>query len=67
MALLFWYVGFMIAMDFLAYGIGLVVEKIWGSNASLVVFLTLYFLGLWFAWLLSVWMTKPKTEPEPSR
>jgi hypothetical protein len=32
---------------------------------SLIVFLTLYFLFLWFSWLLAVWMTKPK-EPEPA-
>ena len=60
MALIAWYVGFMITGDFLAYFIGLFVEYEWGSHASLVVFLTLYFLFLWFAWLLSVWMTEPK-------
>jgi hypothetical protein len=27
---------------------------------SLIVFLVLYFLFLWFSWLLAVWMTKPK-------
>jgi hypothetical protein len=62
MTLIFWYLGFMIAGDLLAYVIGLGVEHVWGSNASLFVFLTLYFLGLWFAWLLSVWMTEPKPE-----
>jgi hypothetical protein len=60
MALIFWYLGFMIAGDFAAYFLGLFVEYEWGSNASLIVFLTLYFLSLWVAWLLSVWVTQPK-------
>jgi len=60
MAILFWYLGFMVAGDFLAYFLGLFVEGQWGSKASLMVFLTLYFLFLWVSWLLAVWMTKPK-------
>ena len=35
-----------------------------GAVASLWVFLTLYFLFLWFAWLLAVWMTAPKQAPQ---
>jgi hypothetical protein len=31
---------------------------------SLIVFLALYFLSLWVAWLLSVWMTKPRRAPQ---
>lgn len=46
MALLFWYVGFVVAGDVLAYSIGRFVEYELGSNASLIVFLTLYFLSL---------------------
>jgi hypothetical protein len=60
MKLIFWYLGFMIAGDLLAYLIGRFVEYAWGSYASLVVFLLLYFLSLWVAWLLSVWVTEPK-------
>ena len=60
MTLVFWFLGFMILGDGLAYFIGLFVEYEWGSYASLVVFLALYFLSLWVAWLLSVWMTEPK-------
>ncbi len=60
MGLIFWYLGFMIAGDFAAYFLGLFVEYEWGSQASLIVFLTLYFLSLWVAWLLSVWVTQPK-------
>jgi hypothetical protein len=62
MTLLFWYVGFVLAGDALAYLIGRFVEYEWGSNASLVVFLTLYFLILWVSWILAVWMTEPKRQ-----
>jgi len=60
MVLIVYYVVFMIAGDFAAYFLGLIVEKTLGAVASLWVFLTLYFLFLWFAWLLAVWMTAPK-------
>jgi hypothetical protein len=42
--------------------IGRFVEYEWGSNASLVVFLALYFLFLWVSWVLAVWMTEPKKQ-----
>jgi hypothetical protein len=51
----------MIVGDLLAYLIGRFVEYEWGSYPSLVVFLALYFLSLWVAWLLSLWVTEPKT------
>jgi membrane protein implicated in regulation of membrane protease activity len=60
MLLIVYYVVFMIAGDFAAYLIGLFSEYEWGSQVSLIVFLVLYFLFLWFSWLLAVWMTKPK-------
>jgi hypothetical protein len=62
MSLIVWYLGFMIAGDLVAYFIGRFVEYEWGANASLVVFLSLYFLSLWAAWLLSVWATKPRLK-----
>ena len=62
MSLIFWYLGFMIAGDFVAYFVGRFVEYQWGANASLMVFLSLYFLSLWSAWLLSVWATKPRLK-----
>jgi hypothetical protein len=62
MSLIFWYLGFMIAGDLVAYFIGRFVEYQWGANASLMVFLSLYFLSLWSAWLLSVWATKPRLQ-----
>src|SRR5215472_12031030 len=51
---------FMIAGDLSAYLIGLIVEREFGSQARLIVFLALYFLFLWVSWLLAVWMTEPK-------
>jgi len=46
--------------DLADYLIGLIVEREFGSHASLIVFLALYALVLWVAWLLAVWMTAPK-------
>ena len=64
MLLIVYYLIFMIAGDFVAYFIGLLVEYEWGSHASLIVFLALYFLSLWVAWLLSVRMTKPRVATQ---
>jgi len=58
--LIVYYVGFMIAGDLLAYLIGLIVEREFGSHVSLLVFLALYFLFLWVSWLLAARMTEPK-------
>ncbi len=60
MVLIAWYVLFMLIGDLAAYFIGLAVEYEWGSQVSLIVFLTLYFLFLWVAYMLSVWITEPK-------
>ena len=59
MQLIFYYVGFTVAGDFADYLIGLVVERIW-PQASLVIFLLLYFGFLWLAWVLAVRLTEPK-------
>jgi antibiotic biosynthesis monooxygenase (ABM) superfamily enzyme len=68
MRLIVYYVVFMIVGDFAAYFIGLVTERTFGSQASLIVFLTLYFLFLWISWLLAVWLTEPKhTESVSSK
>ena len=60
MLLIVYYVIFMIAGDFAAYFIGLAVEYEWGSYASLIVFLVLYFFFLWVSWLLAVRVTRPR-------
>ena len=68
MTLLFVYLGLTVLGDLAAYFLGLIVERQWGSAASLWVFLTLYFLFLWLAWIIAVWLTNPKavsTEQVP--
>jgi hypothetical protein len=66
--LIAYYVVFMIAGDLAAYAIGLVTEIEFGGYVSLIVFLALYFLFLWIAWVLAVWLTKPKhAEPQSAR
>jgi len=60
MTLLIWYLGLVAVGDVLAYFLGLMVERQWGQYTSMVVFLALYFLVLWVAWQLSVWITAPK-------
>ena len=60
MQLIIYYLVFMISGDFAAYFIGLFVEYEWGSHASLIVFLVLYFGFLWVSWVLAVWATEPK-------
>ena len=60
MQLIIYYVVLVIAGDFAAYLIGLVVEREFGSHVSLIVFLVLYFLFLWVAWLIAVRLTAPK-------
>ena len=61
--LLVYYVVFMIAGDLADYGIGLATEKMFGDQVSLIVFLALYFLSLWIAWILAVRFSRPK-DPE---
>jgi hypothetical protein len=58
--LIVYYVIFVLVGDLADYLIGLVVEREFGSNVSLLVFLALYFLVLWVAWVLAVRMTAPK-------
>jgi hypothetical protein len=53
------YVVLMVLGDVLDFLIGLVVEHYW-PQASLPVFLVLYFVFLWVAWVLAVKLTEPK-------
>jgi hypothetical protein len=64
MRLIVYYVVFMILGDLAAYLIGLVTERLFGGQVSLIVFLAIYFLFLWVAWVLAVWLTQPKQEPQ---
>jgi hypothetical protein len=60
MLLIAYYVLFVIAGSLSDYFIGLIVEREFGGQVSLLVFLALYFAVLWLAWLLAVRATKPK-------
>jgi cation transporter-like permease len=62
MMLIVWYVLFMVIGDLIAYFLGAMIEHQWGSQVSLIAFLILYFMALWVAWLLAVWVTKPKQK-----
>ena len=55
-----YYAVFMIGGDIAAYFLGLLVEYEWGTHVSLIVFLVLYFFSLWVAWILAVWVTRPR-------
>src|SRR5262249_6036468 len=64
MWLLIVYVGLVLVGDVADYLIGLVVEQMWGPQVSLVVFLVLYFVFLWVAWVIAVKITAPSAEPK---
>ena len=64
MALLAYYLVFMIAGDVLAYFLGLFVEYEWGPHVSLIVFLALYFVFLWVAWQFAVRLSKPRVAEQ---
>jgi hypothetical protein len=48
------YVALMIGGSIVDYGIGHATGAMWGESASLLVFLTCYFVTLWLAWLAAV-------------
>jgi hypothetical protein len=60
MLIIIYYIAILLMMNVVTVSIGFAVENLWGSGVSLVVFLTLYFLALWIAWVIAVWLTKPK-------
>jgi hypothetical protein len=64
MWLLIVYIGLVLVGDAIDYMIGLAVERMWGAQASLVVFLVLYFVFLWVAWVAAVKITAPRAEPK---
>jgi hypothetical protein len=63
MSLLIVYVVLMITGDFVAYLIGLVIERN-APVASLPAFLAMYFLFLWVAWVIAVRITQPRARPQ---
>ena len=67
MRLIAYFVVLMIMGDLSAYVIGRAVERLLGEQASLWVFIALYFLFLWIAWIIAVWLTEPKSAPAAAR
>ena len=67
MTLILYYLAFMIGGAFAAYLLGLLVEYEWGTHVSLIVFLVLYFFSLWVAWMLAVWVTRPRDAASSAR
>ncbi len=61
MMLLVVYLALMITGNFVAYGIGLVIENNMPA-ASLPAFLALYFFNLGICWFIAVKLTKPKSK-----
>ena len=60
MWLLVIYVALMVTGQGASYLIGLFVERMWGQQMSLIVFLALYFLVLWLAWVAAVKLSAPR-------
>jgi hypothetical protein len=65
MRLIVYYIGIMLILNLATVLIGFAVESQFGSVASLIVFLSLYFLTLWAAWVSTVWLTRPKVVTVP--
>ncbi len=66
MILLLVYVALMIMGDFIAYFIGLAVERTW-PTASLPVFLAMYFLFLYVSWMIAVKITQPRSDVQSNQ
>jgi hypothetical protein len=49
-----------IGLNALNYFTGLAVEAVFGPGVSLLVFIGLFFLSAWVAWLFAVWFTAPE-------
>jgi hypothetical protein len=66
MWLLIIYIGLVLVGDIADYLISLFVERMWGQQMSLIVFLALYFVVLWAAWVAAVRLTRPRIVAKPA-
>ena len=66
MRLIVYYIAIMLLLNVVTVLIGFAVESQFGSVVSLMVFLSLYFLTLWAAWVSTVWLTRPKPVTVPA-
>jgi hypothetical protein len=62
-SLLLVYLALVITGDFVAYGIGLVIERN-APAASLPAFLAMYFGFLWVSWIIAVRITEPRAKSQ---
>jgi hypothetical protein len=58
MKLIAYYIVLLLVGDVIAVLLGLWIETIWPAM-SMPIFLVLYFLVLWVAWIIAVRMTEP--------
>lgn len=65
MTLIIYYVSMLLAGDVVAALLCLLIE-LYSPTASLPIFIGLYFLILWAAWVLAVRLTEPKVEQAKS-
>jgi len=61
MTLLVYYVALVLAGDVAIALLCLAIEKVWPAP-SLPIFIALYFLTLWVAWVIAVRLTAPKEQ-----
>jgi hypothetical protein len=66
MRLIVYYIAIMLLLNVATVLIGFAVESQFGSVVSLMVFLSLYFVTLWAAWVGTVWLTRPKVVTVPA-
>ncbi len=66
MLLIVYYIAIMLILNVATVLIGFAVENQFGSVVSLIVFLSLYFSTLWGAWVISVWLTRPRVVTVPA-
>jgi hypothetical protein len=63
MWLLLAYIGLTVIGNAIIYFLGLIVEQVW-PVASLPVFLVMFFVMMWVAWLAAVKLTEPKAAAQ---
>jgi len=66
MTIIAYYVALLLVGDIVAVFLCLWIEKFW-PTASMPIFIGLYFLILWVAWLVAVRLTEPPTERKPAQ
>jgi hypothetical protein len=63
MWLMLTYIGLALAGNAIIYFLGLLVERVW-PVASLPIYLLMFFVVLWLAWLAAVKLTEPKAAAQ---